>query len=326
MLNAEQKQALEAEIREFIGRPIGPDRTGRDPVNQPMVNQWCEVMGDALPVYTDADAAAKSVHGGLVAPPTMLQAWTMIGWAMRDGFDEPTNEEQRLHKILTDAGYTGVLGTDIEQEFTRYLRPGDVITDKTVIADISEEKATGAGVGYFITTRTDWVDQDGEPVGWLTFRVLKFIPKDAPQPAADSGAGAQPAAPTRVKPPMGHDNAWWWNAVSDDGILPIQRCKDCSKLRHPPRPMCDACGSLSFHHVAASGKGTLHSFTIIRYPQFPGYDFPIIAALVDLEEGERIVSNVFECEPEDVSIGMKLEMFIHEDPDGFKMPVFRPAK
>ena len=125
---------------------------------------------------------------------------------------------------------------------------------------------------------------------------------------------------------MGHDNAWWWNAVSDDGILPLQRCKDCEKLRHPPRPMCDACGSTSFDHIAASGKGTLHSFTIIRYPQFPGYDFPIVAALVDLEEGERIVSNVFECDPADVEIGMPLEMFIHEDPDGFKMPVFRPAK
>ena len=217
---------------------------------------------------------------------------------------------------MTEAGYTGVLGTDIEQEFTRYLKPGDVVTDKTVIADISEEKATGAGVGYFITTRTDWYDQDDELVGWLTFRVLKFIPKDAPAPAAEDGGGAAPAAPTRVKPPMGHDNAWWWNAVANEGILPIQRCTSCGKLRHPPGPMCDACGATGFDHVAASGQGTLHSFTIIRYPQFPGYDFPIIAALVDLEEGVRVVSNVFECEPEAVEIGMKLELFITRSEKG----------
>ena len=52
--------------------------------------------------------------------------------------------------------------------------------------------------------------------------------------------------------------------------------------------MCDACGSLAWDCIAASGRGTLHSFTVIHYPQFPGYDFPIVAALVDLEEGERI--------------------------------------
>lgn len=324
-LSAEQKRELEARIRAFVGKPIGPRFTGRDAVNEPMIRQWCDAMGDTNGVYLDPDVAKRSPFGGIVAPPMMLDAWTMQGWEMHKGYDEPQNEEHRLHKILTDAGYSGVLGTDTEQAFHRYLRPGDTVTAETVIEHISDEKSTGAGVGYFITTRTRFTDQNGEEVGWQTFRVLKFIPKEAPRAAAAAAAGAQPAKPSRLKPPMGHDNGWWWTEVAQQNHLPIQRCGACKKLRHPPRPLCDACGSLAWDSIAASGRGTLHSFTVIHYPQFPGYEFPILAALVDLEEGERILSNLVGCDPKDVRIGMRVRCFIHTDEDGFKLPLFEPA-
>ncbi len=325
-LTAGQKQALETSIRAFVGKPIGPKFTGRDAVNEPMIRQWCDAMGDANPVYLDPAAAKESVFGTLVAPPMMLDAWTMQGWEMHKGYDTPQNEEHRLHKLLSDAGYTGVLGTDTEQAFHRYLKPGDAVTAETVIEKISEEKATGAGVGFFITTRTRFTDRAGAEVGWQTFRVLKFIPKEAPRAAAAASGGAtQAAKPSRLKPPMGHDNGWWWTEVAEKNHLPIQRCKACNKLRHPPRPMCDACGSLAWDSIAASGRGTLHSFTVIHYPQFPGYDFPIVAALVDLEEGERILSNLVGCDPKHVKIGMRVECFIHSDEDGFKLPLFKPA-
>ena len=83
---------------------------------------------------------------------------------------------------------------------------------------------------------------------------------------------------------------------------------------------------MEWDHVAASGRGTLHTFTVIRYPQFPGYDFPIIAALVDLEEGTRLMSSIVGCDPADVRIGMPLVAEIHRDEDGFALPIFRPAK
>ncbi len=323
-LTPDQKKELEAKIYEYVGRPIGPPFVARDPVNEPQIRAWCDATGDQLPVYWDDAAGKESVHGGVVAPPTMLQAWTMQGFEMHKGYDEPQNEEHRLHKLLTEHGYSGVLGTDTEQEYLRYVKPGDVITANTIFDSISEEKATGAGVGYFITTRTTFTDQNDEEVGWMTFRVLKFIPAQAPQAAADSGGSAAPAAPTRIKPPMGHDNGWWWEKASE-GKFVIQRCTECEGLRHPPRPVCDKCASTKWDSIEASGRGTIHTFTIIHHPQFPGYDFPIFAALIDLEEGTRIVSNVVDCDPAKAEIGMKVQAFIHEDEDGFKLPLFRPA-
>jgi uncharacterized OB-fold protein/acyl dehydratase len=328
MLSKEKKQELEARIRGFVGKPIGPPLTGRDPVNEPMIRQWCDATGDTLPSYLDADAAKAGVHGGIVAPPAMLDAWTMRGFEMHKGYDQPVDEQQRLHKILSDAGYTGVLGTNVEQTYTRYLRPGDEVTAEMVIAEVSEEKATSAGIGYFISTRTTFTDQRGEEVGSMTFRVLKFIPSPSEtqsQAASSEGAAeAQPARPGRIKPPMGHDNGWWWEAVAE-GRIPIQRCSGCQKLRHPPAPMCPHCGSMEWDSVTASGRGTLHTFTVIRYPQFPGYEFPIIAALVDLEEGTRLMSSIVDCKPADLQIGMALQGFVHEEEDGFRLPVFRRA-
>jgi uncharacterized OB-fold protein len=129
---------------------------------------------------------------------------------------------------------------------------------------------------------------------------------------------------SRIKPPRGHDNAWWWDMAAD-GKLGIQRCSGCNTLRHPPRPMCGDCHSLEWEKVAASGRGTVYSFTVLHHPQFPGFEYPLIIILVDLEEGTRVTSQLVDCEPGDVEFGMAVEVQIHEDPDGFKLPVFRPA-
>ncbi len=325
-MNDEKKKALEAEIYSYVGKPIGPQVTARDPVNLPMIRQWCDAMGDFHPAYFDEESAKGTIHGRVVAPPTMLQAWIMDGFEMAKGYDEPQNEQQRLHKLLEDNGYTGVLGTNTEEQYDRYLGLGESVKAVTVIDSISEEKATGVGIGYFITTKTRFENQDGEEIGSMSFRVLRFKPAQEQAAASgDSGEAAVAARPTRIKPPMAHDNGWWWEAVREQDCLPIQRCKGCGKLRHPPRPMCDACGSQDWDFVRASGRATVHTFTVIHYPQFPGYEYPIVSIIVDLEEGERMVSTLVDCRPEDCKVGMPVELTIHEDEDGFKIPFFRPA-
>jgi uncharacterized OB-fold protein len=193
-----------------------------------------------------------------------------------------------------------------------------------VIESVSEEKATALGIGYFIETRSTFTDQNGERVGWMVFRVLKFKPSQQPQAQA-SDAAAAPATPVRLRPPRAHDNGWWWEKI-DRGELHIQKCSSCGTLRHPPRPMCGACQSIEWESIVSAGKGDVHSWVIMHHPPIPGYGFPIACALIDLDEGTRIISNVVGCELDDVHIGMKVELSIENVDDELKLPLFKPAK
>lgn len=318
------RQELEAKLRGFVGRETGPPIPGPDPVNEAMIRHWCEAMGDNNPVYTDRAIAEKSVHGGIVAPPTMLQAWSMRGMAMAYPEQSDSKDLQLgLHRLLTEAGYPSVVATNCEQGYTRYLRPGDQVIARTVIEAISEQKATALGVGYFIDTRTTFTDQHGEEVGWMTFRVLKFKPN---QPAAAApSADAAPAKPRRLRPPLGHDNQWWWEGVAA-GELRIQRCKECGTLRHPPRPMCGRCQSLAWDWIVSQGAGTVHSYVVLHHPPVPGYEYPLPVALVDLDEGTRLVANVAGCAPSEIRIGMRVQARIEPVDEEMKLPFFYPVK
>jgi len=145
--------------------------------------------------------------------------------------------------------------------------------------------------------------------------------KSAKKPA--NGGEAQPAA-LRMRPVLGHDNKWWWDRINE-GELPIQRCKQCGTLHHPPRPMCWKCQSLEWDYVVSSGKGTVYSYVVMHRPQFPGYEYPLVAAVVELEEGTRIVSNLVGIEPADVKIGMAVKASIENVDEELKLPLFRPA-
>jgi uncharacterized OB-fold protein/acyl dehydratase len=317
-----QKQAFEARIHEYVGRAEGPPVTGEDLVNEPMIRHWCQTLGDENPAYLDPAAAKSSVHGGIVAPPAMLQAWVLPGYPMHDAASLPSNAQRELHAIFDERGYTGVVATDTEQEYVRYLRPGDQVTAETTIESISEEKATALGTGYFILTRTVFSDQNGEDLGWMTFRVLKFKP--AQQPAAVAASSA-PAKPRRIRSPRGFDNRWWWEGI-DQGKLLIQKCSDCGVLRHPPRPMCGKCQSTRWEAVESSGKGTVYSYTVMHHPPIPGYDFPCPVGLIDLEEGTRVVANIAGCSVDDVHVGMRVECRFQDVDEEMKLPFFHPVK
>jgi uncharacterized OB-fold protein/acyl dehydratase len=318
----QEREELEAKLKGYVGVVQGPAEIGPDPVNEPMIRHWCEVLGDRNPIYGDPAAGEQAGHGGIVAPPTMLQAWIMRGFEMANSMDAPDNKQNQLHQLLTDSGYPSVVATNCDQGYTRYLRPDDRISATTVIESISEQKATALGIGYFINTRTVFRDQNDEEVGWMTFRVLKFKPS-APPPTAEADAAA-PAKPTRMPPTKGHDNAWWWDGV-DRGELLIQKCSSCGKLRHPPRPMCGECQSLEWESIASQGKGTIHSYVVMHHPKIPGYDYPLAVAVIDLDEGTRFVSNIVDCDPGDVEIGMRVEMKMEAVDGGWSLPVFRPV-
>ena len=183
-MSDKKKEALEAEIRSYVGKPIGPPVTGRDPVNEPMIRQWCDAMGEVHPAYLDADGAGRTVHGEIVAPPTMLQAWTMPGLRGRPAPPPSESGENPMSvlRLLDEAGFTSVVATNCTQEYHRYLKLGDHLSVSAYIESVSDEKKTGLGAGHFVTQAMVYTDQHGEKVATMRFRLLKFRP---PQPDAD---------------------------------------------------------------------------------------------------------------------------------------------
>jgi uncharacterized OB-fold protein/acyl dehydratase len=310
------KAAFAARLKEFEGREAGEPERGADAVNQPMIRHWVEAIGDENPIYTQPEAAEKSVHGEIVAPPVMLQAWVMRGVRPRPAGGEG-NARDELMQLLDDAGFTSVVATNCEQEYHRYLHLGDHLSTTTIIESVSDEKATGLGVGHFVTTRVDYRADDGELVGTMRFRILKF------KPGTGRSAPEKRDRPLRPRPALTQDNAFWFEGARQHRLL-IQRCTRCGTLRHPPRPMCSECRSYEWDVVDATGRGTVYSFVVNHYPQLPAFDYPLSLGLIELEEGTRLVANIIGVEPDDIRVGMPVEVeWVDHDPD-LSLPAFRP--
>lgn len=110
--------------------------------------------------------------------------------------------------------------------------------------------------------------------------------------------------------------------------LRFQRCKDCSTWRHMPRESCQSCGSFEWTWERSSGKGQLFSWTVIHRALHPGFadDVPYAAAVVELEEGVRLVSHVLDLSPEQLCIGMPVEVVFDDITPEVTLPKFRPVR
>jgi uncharacterized OB-fold protein len=307
-------------------------RAARDPVNLPMIRNWTEAIGDANPVYTDAEAADRSVHGGLVAPPAMAQIWTMRGLHPRRDDEDPLG---LMSAVLDEAGFTSVVATNCEQEYARYLRPGEQVTVRASLQDVTGPKQTSLGEGWFVTTRSTWY-VGTEAVASMLFRILKFRPRpavpsttgsSAPEPpgtalSATAPAAAAPPDAGVLRPPVSPDTAFFWDGTAA-GELRIQRCDACGALRHPPGPMCPACGAARPGYVVAAGTGEVYSYVVQHHPPVPGRELPIVVALVALPEGVRMVGELLGAGPEQVRIGLPVRVeFVRVD-DTLTLPAWR---
>jgi uncharacterized OB-fold protein len=110
------------------------------------------------------------------------------------------------------------------------------------------------------------------------------------------------------------------------GELRLQRCQSCSDVYFPPRPFCPACGSRSVEVFSASGKGKLFSYVIHHRPR-PGFTPPYAIAVVELDEGPRMMTNIVECEqtPEALELDMPVEVTYEAMNDDITLPFFKPA-
>ncbi|MDP6605332.1 MAG: Zn-ribbon domain-containing OB-fold protein [Dehalococcoidia bacterium] len=120
------------------------------------------------------------------------------------------------------------------------------------------------------------------------------------------------------------ESAPFWEYCRN-GELRVQRCGQCGAFRHPPRAMCRDCGSMESEWAAVSGRGTVYSYAVTHQPVHPAFVdlVPHAAVLIELEEGVRLTSNVVDCAPDEIEIGMAVEVAFEQVNEEITLPKFR---
>ena len=128
----------------------------------------------------------------------------------------------------------------------------------------------------------------------------------------------------RPAPPLTERTEQYWRSGAD-GKLRVAQCQKCRRYFHPPQPVCSHCYSQDIAFVPVSGKGTVYSWTLNRYQWAPGMKPPYVVAEVELPEqaGLRILTNIVDCDPDNVKIGMTVTVAFERAGEAF-VPVFRP--
>jgi uncharacterized OB-fold protein len=122
------------------------------------------------------------------------------------------------------------------------------------------------------------------------------------------------------------DTRPFWDALME-GRFRLQRCADCGKVRHYPRPVCDACFSMNTDWVEASGLGTVHSWTITHHAFHPGFkaDLPFMLLTVDLAEGVRMQAQARGIGEAEVRVGLAVKVGFERVKEDLTLPVFEKA-
>jgi uncharacterized OB-fold protein len=128
---------------------------------------------------------------------------------------------------------------------------------------------------------------------------------------------------TKPVPEPTRDSKPYWDGLGQGRLL-IQTCAACGKLRHYPRPVCDACYSMEVTWTQASGRGCVHSWTVAHHAFHPGFkqELPYILALVDLEEGVRMTAQLRGVTPGEMRIGLPVAVAFERTTGELAVPAF----
>jgi hypothetical protein len=134
---------------------------------------------------------------------------------------------------------------------------------------------------------------------------------------------------TQNKKPVPVMQPWtrkFWEAAKDNTLL-IQKCKDCDSNIFFPKKVCPECWSENLRWQEACGKAKVYTFTTMLAMVEPVFikDLPYVIAMVDLEEGIRMTTRIVNCNPDDVKIGMDVEVVFEKLSEEFSLPMFQPA-
>lgn len=131
---------------------------------------------------------------------------------------------------------------------------------------------------------------------------------------------------TRALPhaePGGVSAPYWQSA--ERGELIYQVCAFCESVNVPPTEICADCQVGGLRWETSAGLGRLYSWTIVHRPVTPAFDVPYAPAIVELDEGFRLVTNIIDIAPDDIVADMRVRVVFHEDEGGLVLPYFRPA-
>lgn len=308
---------LQSGIEKIKAEGRSEPRTGRDPVNQPMIHHWVDAIGDRNPIYVDDGAAKAAGHPGVVAPPAMIQVWTMGGLGQGRSDDDPLS---KMMKLFDDAGYVGVVATNCEQTYHRYLQPGEELTVHADITDVVGPKQTALGEGFFINQLITWTVLNGadgdETVAEMDWRIMKFKPRAAEKPAVPEDLDPDKL----MRPASSKDTQFFWDGVNAHELR-IQRRPDGS-LQHPPVPAVWQPADAPVDYVVASGNGTVFSYVVHHAPKVPGRSLPFVIALVELEEGVRMLGELRGIDASNVQIGLPVRATYLDFPDSDISPAW----
>jgi uncharacterized OB-fold protein len=244
-----------------------------------------------------------------------------------------------MSAALDGAGFTSVVATNSEQEYHRYLRPGEQVTVRSSLEEVTGPKRTALGEGWFVTTRSTWY-VGAEAVASMMFRILKFRPAaqsgppvtepsaqpKPPEPSVQPKPPAPPEPPSAaadlLRPVVSPDTAFFWEGTARHELR-IQRCGGCGTPRHPPGPMCPVCGFARPEYDVAAGTGEVYSYVVHRHPPVPGRRLPIVIALVQLTEGVRMVGELLDIGPERAGIGLPVRVTFVEVDGELTLPAWR---
>ena len=294
-------------------------RVGRHPVNQPMVDHWLDAMGDKNPIYVDEEAAKAAGHPGIVAPPAMIQVWTMMGLG---GVRAPDDPLTKILELFDEAGYIGVVATNCEQTYHRYLRPGEEVSVAAELTDVVGPKRTALGEGFFITQKITWQVGD-EDVAEMMWRIMKFKPSDQGALPPPSSVPDDLDADSMMRPASSRDTKFFWDGVNAHELR-IQKRPD-GRLQHPPVPAIwhDHNDEVApSDYLVATGKGTVFSFVVHHAPKVPGRTLPFVIALVELDEGVRMLGELRNVDPATVEIGTPVRATYIDFPEGDSGPAW----
>jgi uncharacterized OB-fold protein len=132
--------------------------------------------------------------------------------------------------------------------------------------------------------------------------------------------------PQYAAPEIDWETRAYWEGAGR-GELVLQRCGSCQVVQHRPRGFCVSCLSDDIEHFVASGRGEVYTYSVVRQNQMPRFRdaVPYVVAYVQLEEGPQLLTNIVDCDPETVSIGMPVRVDFVSTEGGLGVPRFIPA-